>query len=135
MIGALRRNPKDYNTWYSLGEWYLRRVEADPSLEAARQLRAKALQSFLRATELNDRHAEAQYRVGVILHGNAQYKEAIRHFEASLQVDSTRAAAWFQLGVAYERIAHREEARTCVRRAFALEPLNPVVIAKLRELS
>jgi tetratricopeptide (TPR) repeat protein len=135
MIAALRRNPKDYNSWYNLGEWYLITLSREEDPGAAQRLRAKALQSYLHAVELNDEHVQAHYRIGVLLHGNAQYKEAIRHFEAALRNDSTYVSAWFQMGVAYQRLALAEKARACLRRAFELDPLNRVVIAKLRELS
>ncbi len=135
MIQALKENPRDYNSWYNLGEWYSRKMDQTSDADSVRVLREKAMQCYLHTVELNPDQVQAQFRIGVLLHGNGQFKEAIRHFEAAVRVDSTDAAAWFQMGVAYQRLAQREKARACVEHAFQLQPLNPVIIAKLRELS
>ncbi len=135
MVRALKLNPRDYNTWYNLGEYYVRRVEGETRVDDARLLSAKALKCFLNAVELKAEHPEAHYRIGLMMQGNGQYKEAIRHYRITLDQDPSHFRAWLQMGVSFEQLDLIDDARTCLKRAFDLDPLNRVVIAKLRELT
>jgi tetratricopeptide (TPR) repeat protein len=131
----LEMNPQDYNTWFNLGELHLSHANREWSPETIRTLRAEALESFLKALELNDDHAEAHYRVGVILNGNGQYKEAIRHLEASLKTHSTHVPTLVQLSLAFENLKQPERAKAYLNKAYELDPLNKVVLFKLKQWS
>ncbi len=131
----LSRNPADYNTWYNLGELLLGRANEETSSEAVRRFRGEALECYLKSIELNPEHAQARYRVGVLMIGNGQYKEAIRHLEAALRLDARHVPTLVQLALAYEYLKQPERARAYLNRAFELDPLNKVVLSKLRGLS
>jgi tetratricopeptide (TPR) repeat protein len=131
----LSRNPADYNTWYNLGELLLGRANEETNSEAVRRFRADAMECYLKSIELNPEHAQARYRVGVLLIGNGQCKEAIRHLEAALRLDARHVPTLVQLALAYEYLKQPERARAYLNRAFELDPLNKLVLSKLRSLS
>lgn len=128
-------NPEDYNTWFNVGELELQNANhgSDPAKITA--FRAQALKCFLKALELNPDHAEAHYRVGVILNGNGQYKEAIKHLEAAHKIDETHVPTLLQLSLAYEYLKRLERAKEYLNKAYELDPLNKVVLFKLKQLS
>jgi tetratricopeptide (TPR) repeat protein len=131
----LSRNPADYNTWYNLGELLLGRANEETSSEAVRRFRAEAMECYLKSIDLNPEHAQARYRVGVLLIGNGQYKEAIRHLDAALRLDAQHVPTLVQLALAYEYLKQPDRARAYLNRAYDLDPLNKVVLSKLRGLS
>ena len=93
------------------------------------------MECFLKALALNNDHAEAHFRVGVLLNGNGQYKEAIRHLEASLRTDARHVPTLVQLCVAFENLKQPERARAYLNKAYELDPLNKVVLFKLKQWS
>ncbi|MBW8889302.1 MAG: tetratricopeptide repeat protein [Fibrobacteres bacterium] len=131
----LARNQSDYNTWYNLGELLLGNANEETNSEAVRRFRAAAMECYLKAIDLNPEHAQARYRVGVLLIGNGQYKEAIRHLEAALRLDSRHVPTLVQLSLAYENLKQRERARAYLNKAYELDPLNKIVLSKLRRMS
>ncbi len=131
----LARNPSDYNTWYNLGELLLGNANDETNSEAVRRFRDAAMECYLKAIDLNPDHAQARYRVGVLLIGNGQYKEAIRHLEAALRLDSRHVPTLLQLSLAYENLKQRDRARAYLNKAYELDPLNKIIISKLRSLS
>ncbi|GEM_PF-1868146 len=131
----LEMNPLDYNTWYNLGEAHLARAADEWRPETIQSLRAEAMACFLKALDLNHDHAEAHYRVGVLLNGNGQYKEAIRHLEAALKTDSRHVGTLVQLSLAFENLKQPERARAYLNKAYELDPLNKVVLFKLKQWS
>jgi tetratricopeptide (TPR) repeat protein len=133
--GVLAANASDYNTWYNLGELHLVYANGETQAETVKARRAEAMTAYLKALELNPDHAQAHYRVGVLLNGNGQYKEAIRHLEAALKRDSRHVPTLVQLSLAYENLKQLERARTYLNKAIELDPLNKVVLFKLRRLS
>ncbi|MDB5106287.1 MAG: repeat-containing protein [Fibrobacteres bacterium] len=131
----LDMNPEDYNTWFNLGELRMSVANKEMNPTAIQTLRADAMECYLKALEFNRDHAEAHYRVGVLLNGNGQYKEAIRHLEASLKAHSSHVPTLVQLSVAFENLKQPERARAYLNRAYELDPLNKVVLFKLKQWS
>jgi tetratricopeptide (TPR) repeat protein len=131
----LAMNPADYNTWFNLGELHLTRALSEKKPAVIQSLRTEAMECYLKALELNDDHPQAHYRVGVLLNGNGQYKEAIRHLEASLKTDSRYVPTLVQLSLAYENLKQLERARAYLNKAYELDPLNKVVLFKLKQWS
>jgi tetratricopeptide (TPR) repeat protein len=131
---ALALNPKDYNTWFNLGELRLIQAGQEKKADRIRALRAKAMEGYLRAVELNPDHAEAHYRAGVLLNGNGQYKEAIRHLEASRKADSRHVPTLVQLAVAYEGLKDPVRAKEYLEKALELDPEDKIVLFKLHLL-
>jgi tetratricopeptide (TPR) repeat protein len=108
---VVSRNPSDYNTWYNLGELLLGRANEETSSEAVRRFRAEALECYLKSIDLNPELAQARYRVGVLMIGNGQYKEAIRHLDGALRVDARHVPTLVQLALAYEYLKQPDRAR------------------------
>jgi tetratricopeptide (TPR) repeat protein len=131
----LKMNPSDYNTWYNLGELHLSNAFKEEDPDIIRKRNAEAMECFLKALALNSDHAEAHFRVGVLLNGNGQYKEAIRHLEASLKTDSRHVPTLVQLCVAFENLKQPERARAYLNKAYELDPLNKIVLFKLKQWS
>jgi tetratricopeptide (TPR) repeat protein len=131
----LALNPDDYNTWFNVGELQMVHAAQEYLPEKIQALRAEAMESYLKALELNPLHAQAQYRVGVLLNGNGQYKEAIRHLQAALRIDSRHVPTLVQLSLAYENLKQPERAKEYLTKAFELDPLNKVVLFKLKQWS
>ena len=132
---ALKVNPRDYNTWFNLAELYLGAAAKERSPEKIRTLRGQAMEGYLKAIELNPAHAQAHFRAGVLLNGNGQYKEAIRHLEAASRLDSHHAPTWMQLSLAYEKLKNLDRAKACLGKAYELDPLNKAVLYKLKQFS
>jgi tetratricopeptide (TPR) repeat protein len=135
LITALQGAPRDYNTWYNLGEVYLQQAGeiAAKKPEAAEALRQRSFSCYNRAIELNPDHAHAHYRLGLLLIGNNQPKEAVRHLEFAVEREEGLVAAWLQLALAYESLQQFERAHICLDKAYALDPLNKAIAMKLRE--
>lgn len=132
---AVELNPKDYNTWYNLGEARLALASQETRPARIRTLRTEALAAYLKAVEWNRDHAEAHFRIGVILNGNAQYKEAIRHLEASHRADGSHVPSLIQLAVAFEGLRKNDQAKAYLEKALELDPTDKIAILKLRLLS
>jgi tetratricopeptide (TPR) repeat protein len=131
----LAMNPEDYNTWYNLGELQLSYATKEIFPKQIQGFRAEAMECFLKSLEINPDLAEAHFRVGVLLNGNGQYKEAIRHLEASLRADSHHVPTLVQLSLAFEYLKQPEKARAYMAKAYELDPLNKVVLFKLKQWS
>lgn len=132
---ALALNRKDYNTWFNLGELNLSQAAREKSPRRIRQLRAEAMAAYLKAVEWNPSHAEAHFRIGVILNGNGQFKEAIRHLEASRKIDVHHVPTLLQLAVAYENLKHPDRAKACLEQALKLDPMDKIVQFKLKQMT
>jgi tetratricopeptide (TPR) repeat protein len=139
-ISALQAAPRDYNTWFNLGEVYLQQAAeitggkmGPREIGAAEAMRQRAFSSFTQTIELYPDHAMAHYRLGVLLIGNNQAKEAIRHLEYAVKLQDGLVGAWLQLALAYEGLQLFQKARLCLDKAYSLDPLNKVVALKLRE--
>ncbi len=132
---ALALSPRDYNSWFNLGEAQL--SEADQAMAPGKiqSARAEAMESYLQALEIYPDHAQAHYRVGVLLNGNGQYKEAIRHLQAALKIDSHHVPTLIQLALAFESLRQPERAREYLSKAYELDPLNKVVLFRLKRWS
>jgi tetratricopeptide (TPR) repeat protein len=131
----LAMNPEDYNTWYNLGELQLAYAANEVFPKVIQGYRAEAMECFLKSLEINPDVAEAHFRVGVLLNGNGQYKEAVRHLEAALRLDSRHVPTLVQLSLAFENLKQPERARSYMAKAYELDPFNKVVLFKLKQWS
>jgi tetratricopeptide (TPR) repeat protein len=132
---ALALNPKDYNTWFNLGEVNLSFASREAKPAAIKSLRQQAMESYLKAVELNPQHAEAHFRIGVLLNGNGEFKEAVIHLEAAKKLDGSHVPTLLQLAIAYESLKRPDQARACLQKALELDPLDKVVQLKLKKLT
>jgi len=62
---------------------------------------------------------------GSILNAQKQYDRARLSLEKAVGLDSNDAAAWFELGVACERISDRKSAETSLRHVLRMHPRDP----------
>ncbi len=131
---ALTINPGDYNSWYNLGELLLGRSYNSRGDEQL-ALRHRTLKCFLTALEYNPNHYSAHFRAGVLLNGNGQFKEALRHLQTALDLKPNNVRTLVQIAVSYENLNMMDNARDYLYRAFELDPLNQVVVHKLRYMS
>lgn len=132
---ALALNPKDYNTWFNLGEVNLAFAAAEKKPAAIKALRQEAMESYLKAVELNPDHAEAHFRIGVLLNGNGEFKEALIHLEAAKKLDGRHVPTFLQLAIAYENLKRPDDAKACLQKALELDPLDKVVQLKLKSFT
>lgn len=131
---ALALNPKDYNTWYNLGELYLAFSLGSSNTQNIRTHNRKALTCFLNTLALKQGHASAHYKTGLLLNNNHQYKEAIPHLEQALQQQTQNVDALLQLSIAWEALNDYTKARELLSRAYEIDPFNRVVATKLKLL-
>jgi tetratricopeptide (TPR) repeat protein len=121
---ALALNPGDYNTHYNLGELFFTKYEDN----------ASALEEFKKALAGNPRHAEANFRVGVICLGNGMIKEAIGYLESARDASPKNIRVLLQLGVAYEKMEMKDEALGIYRRVVDIDPMNRAAAQKIKLL-
>lgn len=134
LITALKLASRDYNTWYNLGEVYLQQAGqvGVKQIEIAEVLRQRAFTCYNQTIDLQPQHPQAHFRLGMLLLGNNQPKEAARHLEFAVQKQKDWVAAWLQLSLAYEALEQFDKAREAISKAYALDPLNKVVALKMR---
>lgn len=73
-----------------------------------------------KAYEAEPNNSLTLYLWGRAAYNRQHFEEAIRHFEACLQLEPNDAKALGQLGLAYQRLGKTDEAITAYRRAIAL---------------
>jgi len=131
---ALAMNPRDYNTWFNLGELNLSLAnETDrPALFA--QKTREALEDYLTTLANHPDHPEAHYRVGVILSTNKEYREAIRHLQMALQSDPYSVRVLVQLATAWEALGDQVKAWDYAQQAYEIDPFNILVADQYRRL-
>jgi Flp pilus assembly protein TadD len=68
--------------------------------------------------------AKAQVEFGWDVAMKGLWKEATYRWERAVELDPTYAAAWNDLGIAYEQMGKFDEARKAYEKALTLEPNN-----------
>lgn len=71
--------------------------------------------------------AQAQVEFGIEVVRNGLWKEAIYRWERAVDIDDTYAAAWNNLGIAYEHEGQFDKAREAYERALDLDPTNMMI--------
>ena len=76
-----------------------------------------------------DRRSDAKEHVefGISIANKGLWAEATAHWEKAVEIDKTYAAAWNDLGIAYEQQGKFEEANKAYLRATALDPNNQLI--------
>jgi len=76
-----------------------------------------------------DRRSEAKAQVdfGIELAQKQLWKEAQFRWEKAIELDSTYAAAWNNLGIAYEQQGKFDDAKKAYDKAIGLDPKNTLI--------
>jgi tetratricopeptide (TPR) repeat protein len=104
------RAVRDAGGWFELG--------CEMEMSAPEEARA----AYLRALELDPRHADAHVNLGRMLHEEGAPGAAEKHYRAALQIDPAHAIAAFNLGVALEDLGRIADAAAAYRKAIEIEP-------------
>lgn len=131
---ALAMNPRDYNTWYNLGELYLSQANESETPSRFALKTREALEAYLASLALRADHADAHYRVGTILNTNRSHREAIRHLEQALRKDPQSVRVLVQLAAAWEALGSPSKAWDFVQKAYEIDPFHQLVVAQYRRL-
>ena len=132
---ALSLNPKDYNSWYNLGELYFAWSDNSDNVKSVLKNRREAMRAYLKTVEFKPKHGKAHYKIGVLLNGNRQPKEALDHFNLSLNNGLEHVGIFLQIAIAYEALGDKTLALEYIKKAYAKDPFNRVVSSKLKMLS
>ncbi len=79
----------------------------------------------LTADERSDARAQVEFGIEVCRSG--LWQEAIYRWERAVEIDRSYAAAWNNLGIAYEHEGMFDKARDAYERALDLEPGNMMI--------
>jgi len=132
---ALKINPYDYNTWFNLGELYLSEANESGYILEIRNKMKNALEAYLKTIELDSLHANAHYRIGVILNANGGYKEAIRHLTTALEKMPENTSIMMQIGSAYMQLGDTAKYIDYLNNVLQLDPFNKVAASEFKRLS
>jgi Flp pilus assembly protein TadD len=131
---ALGLNPQDADTWYNLGEYYLGQSEGHWNRDSLLAEQRRAARCFLQTLALDKLNPGAHFKVGLLMNFNRQHKEAVQHLELALQADPEDSRVLTQLGVALEGIGRTGEAGEFYQRAWHIDPMNPLLSRKVRDI-
>ena len=131
---ALKINPYDYNTWFNLGELYLSEANESAYIPEVRNKTRNALEAYLKTIELDSMHANAHYRIGVILNANGGYKEAIRHLTVALEKMSENTSVLMQIGSAYMQLGDTAKYIDYLSNILQIDPFDKVAASEFKRL-
>ena len=132
---ALKINPYDCQTWFNLGELYLSEANESGHPSEIRQKTKNALEAYLKAIELDSLHANAHYRIGIILNANGGYKEAIRHLTTALAKMPTSTSVMMQLGSAYMQLGDTAKYISYLNNILQIDPFDKVAASEFKRLN
>jgi len=131
---ALKINPYDVNTWFNLGELYLSKANESSYIPEIRNKTKNALEAYLKAIDLDSTHADAHYRIGVILNANGGYKEAIRHLTMALTKMPENTSVMMQLGSAYMQLGDTAKYIDYLSNVLQIDPFDRVAASQFKRL-
>lgn len=100
--------PTPEMAYYNLGEEYRRRKDF-----------RKAEEMYRRSIALNDRYADAYFRLALLYGDRGKWAEAAGTLEACIAVAPTYAPAWLDLGRAYLSLGRSKDALNAFRNVLA----------------
>lgn len=71
---------------------------------------------------------------GSAFYGGGVFSKAIENFDQAIALDPNYAEAYFYRGIAYGDQRDSEKAYADIRRAYELEPKNPIYLGRMRDL-
>ena len=131
---ALKINPYDGNTWFNLGELYLSKANESGYIFEVRNKTKAALEAYLKTIEQDSLHANAHYRIGIILNANGGFKEAIRHLTIALEKMPENTAVMMQLGSAYMQLGDTAKYIDYLNNVLRIDPFDRVAASQFKRL-
>ena len=131
---ALKINPYDYNTWFNLGELYLSLANESSNVQNIRQKTHQAMSSYKQVLENDPMHAMANYRIGLILNGNGQYKEAIPHLNIALEKMPQEIPVMQQLSAAYISLGDTTRSVGYLENILQIDPFNRIAASEFNRI-
>ena len=95
----------------------------------------KALDAFLKATELNPKNLDAFYGLGGIYNYQNKHEEAAQTFKIVIKLDPTHFNARYSFGFTYEKLGQPELAKIEFERYSSLKKRFETMIAMGQEKS
>jgi tetratricopeptide (TPR) repeat protein len=132
---SLSINPYDYNTWFNLGELYLSQANESNHVPEVRRKIRMALEAYLKTVELESKHANAHSRIGLILNGNGEYAEAIKHLNIALEKMPRDILIMQQLSSAYLYMQDTARSIDFLERILRIDPFNKIAANEFRRLN
>jgi tetratricopeptide (TPR) repeat protein len=127
---ALKINPYDYNTWFNLGELYLSKANESGYIPEIRNKTRMALESYLKTIENDSLHANAHYRIGLILNGNGGHKEAILHLSIALEKMPGNIPTLQQLSSAYMHLGDTAKSIRYLKDILRIDPFDKIAASE-----
>jgi len=90
----------------------------------------KALDAFLKATELNPKNPDAFYGLGGIYNYQNKHNEAAQTFKIVIKLDPTHFNARYSLGFTYEKLGKLEQAKKEFERYHSLKKRFKTMVKK-----
>lgn len=131
---ALKINPYDYNTWFNLGELYLSLANESSDTSNVRRKIKQALESYLMTIENDSLHINANYRIGLILNGNGQHKEAIPHLNIALEKTEEKIPVMQQLSAAYMSLGDTTKSVAYLENILQIDPFNRIAASEFNRI-
>ncbi|MDR2581331.1 MAG: tetratricopeptide repeat protein [Fibromonadaceae bacterium] len=129
---ALKLNPHDPNTWFNLGELYLSQANESGRASEVRKKTRLALESYLETIGIDSTHTNANFRIGLILNGNGEHREAIRHLDIALERMPRNISVMLQLSSAYLHLQDTAKSIEHLEKILHIDPFNRIAATELR---
>lgn len=84
----------------------------------------KAIESFRRVVEFDDRNASVHFKLGVACDNAGNHREAIDCYRKAISLDPNYLKAYYKLADIYAKNENHEEAVRCLTKAVELAPGN-----------
>ncbi|MDR0515846.1 MAG: tetratricopeptide repeat protein [Fibromonadaceae bacterium] len=131
---ALKLNPGDYNTWFNLGELYLNLANEGGNSAEVRKKIHLALESYIETIKLDSLHANANYRIGLILNGNGGHGESIKHLNIALEQMPSSIPVMQQLSSAYLHLQDTVKSVDYLEKILQIDPFNRIAASEFRRI-
>lgn len=131
---ALQINPYDYNTWFNLGELYLSQANEATYSSDMRKKVHQALEAYLKAVEQEPMHSNAHFRIGVILNGNAERTEAIKHLYIALEQMPRNISIMQQLSSAHMHLQDTAKSLEFLEKILQIDPFNKIAATEYNRI-
>jgi tetratricopeptide (TPR) repeat protein len=131
---SLEINPYDYNTWFNLGELYLSLANESSNVQDIKKKTRMALEAYLEAVNQEPMHANAHFRIGLILNGNSGYGEAIKHLSFALEKMPNNIPVMQQLSSAFLYLQDTAKSVDYLEKILQIDPFNKIAASEFRRI-